>query len=106
MTPAAGADLLMARAWVNIETLLEQVSVPTLIIHVREGNIMPLEEAKLLVRSAAGAKLLIIKGNNHIAQPDEPAWAASKDAIMSYLCERKYERAGRRAHCSRMRGPA
>lgn len=84
VTPEAGARLLMARGDVNVEPILAQVSVPTLIIHIRDDNITPLDEAKRLARGIPGAQLVILEGRSHIIQDGEPAWDDIRKLISEF----------------------
>lgn len=74
LSPATGAELLAARADVNIADLLGQVRVPTLIIHARGDAVVPLSEGEFLAREISGAELVVLEGRNHILQADEDGW--------------------------------
>jgi len=74
LSPGTGAQLLAARAEVDIDELLAQVEVPTLIIHARDDRVVPLSEGEYLARNIAGARFAVLEGRNHILQEDEPAW--------------------------------
>lgn len=72
--PETGADLLMARADVNVESLLASVSVPTFVIHSRDDQVIPFAEGQLLAQNIPGASMSVFEGKNHIIQRDEPSW--------------------------------
>lgn len=80
--PETGAKLLMARADVNVEGLLPEVSVPTLVIHSKDDQVIPFEEGQLLAQKIPGAIMSVLEGKNHIIQRDAPAWRSfSKDLL-------------------------
>lgn len=82
--PETGADLLMARADVNVESQLASVSVPTRVIHSRDDQVIPFEEGQLLAQNIAGASLSVLEGKNHIIQRDEPSWPEFRDILLEF----------------------
>ena len=82
--PETGADLLMARADVNVESLLPKVSVPTLVIHSRNDQVIPFEEGQRLAQKIPGATMSALEGKNHIIQRDEPAWRAFSKSLLEF----------------------
>ena len=84
ITPDVGADLLLARAEVDVTEILDQVTVPTLIVHVRDEKIIPLSESEFLARRIPGAELLILDGDRHIIQLSDPGWVPMCNAIKSF----------------------
>jgi pimeloyl-ACP methyl ester carboxylesterase len=73
-TAEAGTDLLLSRAEIDITAELERVSVPTLIVHVRDDAVTQVAESELMARAIPGAELRVIAGSNHVLLQDEPAW--------------------------------
>jgi len=82
--PETGAELLSARAEVNVEYLLASVAVPTQIIHSKGDQVIPFEEGQLLAQKIPGATLSVLEGNNHIVQRDEPAWVQLKSDLLDF----------------------
>ena len=82
--PEAGADLLLARADVDVTRLLGEVSVPTLIIHARNDAVIPLAEGELLAREIPGSQLAIVEGCNHILQAEEQGWQEFCDLVRGF----------------------
>ena len=82
--PETGADLLMARADVNVERLLPEVSVPTQVIHSRDDQVIPFEEGQLLAQKIPGSVMSALEGRNHIIQRDEPAWRAFSETLLDF----------------------
>ncbi len=81
-TGALAAKLLECRGQVNIEPLLPEVRVPTLVIHGRDDGVVPIEEGRLLARAIPGAEFVELDSRNHILLEAEPAWARFQDAVL------------------------
>jgi pimeloyl-ACP methyl ester carboxylesterase/DNA-binding CsgD family transcriptional regulator len=84
ITPDVGADLLLARAEVDVTDILDQVTVPTLIVHLRNDKVCPLSESEFLARHISGAEFLILDGDRHIIQLSDPGWVPMCNAINSF----------------------
>lgn len=84
LSPDTGAELLLARAIVNVDHLLPQVTVPTLVVHVRGDQVVPVQESERLARGISGAKFVVLEGRNHIIQKDEPAWSEFCSAVEDF----------------------
>ena len=74
VSPETGAELLMARAEVNVEDMLSKVTVPTWIFHTRDDQVIPFEEGQILAQGIPNAQFKSLDGKNHIIQEAEPAW--------------------------------
>ena len=85
LSPATGAQLLAARAEVDINQLLAQVKVPTLVIHARDDRVVPLSEGEHLARNIAGANFAVLEGRNHILQEDEEAWGEFRHLMRDFV---------------------
>ena len=84
ISPAMAVRLLEARAHVDISDLLGQVRVPTLVIHARHDNVVPLAEGKLLAAGIAGADFLELDSHNHVLLAHEPAWTQFQQAVLEF----------------------
>jgi pimeloyl-ACP methyl ester carboxylesterase/DNA-binding winged helix-turn-helix (wHTH) protein len=58
----------------DVSDLLEQVSVPTLVIHSRDDGVQPLEQGRQLAARIPGAEFVVLEGSNHVILPQEKAW--------------------------------
>ncbi len=81
-TGEMAARLFDARASVNIEPLLGQVRVPTLVLHARDDQVVPVSEGRLLASAIPGAEFVELDSRNHILLESEPAWARFQDAVL------------------------
>lgn len=87
LSPENGAELLMARAEVDVESSLAKVTVPTLVIHARNDNVVPSDEGLLLAKGIPDSQLKILDGRNHILQKEEPAWRMFKAALLEFTLD-------------------
>jgi pimeloyl-ACP methyl ester carboxylesterase/DNA-binding CsgD family transcriptional regulator len=79
------ASLYGARAAVDIETVLPEVRVPTLVIHARDDEVIPAAEGRLLAAGIPGAEFVELDSRNHILLEHEPAWNRFQEAVLSFL---------------------
>jgi pimeloyl-ACP methyl ester carboxylesterase/DNA-binding CsgD family transcriptional regulator len=78
------ASLLAVRSHVDIQTLLPQVRVPTLVIHARGDLAVPASEGRLLAAGIPGAEYVELESVNHILLEDEPAWQRFRDTVLDF----------------------
>jgi pimeloyl-ACP methyl ester carboxylesterase/DNA-binding CsgD family transcriptional regulator len=79
------ASLFEARARVDISDLLGQVKTPTLILHARGDEVVPIAEGRLLASGISGAEFVELDSRNHILLEHEPAWQRFREAVLAFL---------------------
>jgi pimeloyl-ACP methyl ester carboxylesterase/DNA-binding CsgD family transcriptional regulator len=85
-TSAAGAEaLLYARGMVDVTALLSEVRTPTLVLHGRGDNVVPIAEGRLMAAGIAGAEFVELDSRNHVLLEHEPAWQRFRDAVSDFL---------------------
>jgi pimeloyl-ACP methyl ester carboxylesterase/DNA-binding CsgD family transcriptional regulator len=84
VAPDMAARLLEGRANVAIGELLEQVRVPTLVLHARGDEVVPFSEGRRLAAGIAGAEFVELDSVNHVLLAHEPAWGAFRDAVLQF----------------------
>ena len=84
-TGEAAARLLDARGSVDIESLLGQVRVPTLVLHARDDAVVPVSEGRLLAGAIPDAEFVELDSRNHVLLEDEPAWGRFQEAVLQFL---------------------
>jgi pimeloyl-ACP methyl ester carboxylesterase/DNA-binding CsgD family transcriptional regulator len=84
VAPAMAADLLQMRGEADIVELLDQVRVPTLVIHAAEDNVIPASEGKLIASRIPGAQFVELQSKNHILLEHEPAWTRFQEAVLDF----------------------
>jgi pimeloyl-ACP methyl ester carboxylesterase/DNA-binding CsgD family transcriptional regulator len=84
-SPAIAADLLRARANVDVKELLPKVSAPTLVIHAREDAAVPVWAGREVAALIPGAEFVELDSKNHILLEGEPAWERFCGAVSDFL---------------------
>jgi class 3 adenylate cyclase/pimeloyl-ACP methyl ester carboxylesterase len=79
------ARYLEAVGDVEIVSLLPLITVPTLVLHVRDDLRVPFECGRQIAASIPGARLIALPGRNHILRDSEPARAQLLDEIDRFL---------------------
>ena len=73
-SPEIAARLLETRATIDVLELLDRVQAPTLILHSRDDDVIPIEEGHILAAGIPGAQFVELDSKNHIILESEPAW--------------------------------
>jgi pimeloyl-ACP methyl ester carboxylesterase/DNA-binding CsgD family transcriptional regulator len=79
------ADLLQARSKVDISQSLADLRTPTLVLHARGDEVIPIAEGRLLAAGIPGAEFIELDSRNHILLEHEPAWQRFKEAVLAFL---------------------
>jgi pimeloyl-ACP methyl ester carboxylesterase/DNA-binding CsgD family transcriptional regulator len=79
------ANVLEARGAVDIAASLADVRTPTLVVHARDDEVVPIAEAHLLASGIPGAEFVELDSRNHILLAHEPAWQRFCDAVLEFL---------------------
>lgn len=78
------ASLYKARAAVDIESSLAQVRTPTLVLHARDDEVIPVQEGRLLAAGIPGAEFVELDSRNHILLESQPAWQRFQQAVLTF----------------------
>ena len=79
------ATLQEARAEVDVAAELGGVTTPTLVLHARGDEVIPLSEGRLLASGIPGAEFVELDSRNHILLEHEPAWARFREAVLAFV---------------------
>lgn len=79
------ARLLVMRAKVDVTDLLAEVHVPTLVIHARDDEIIPLAEGRRLAAGIADAQFVEVESRNHVLLEHEPAWQRFQETVLEFM---------------------
>jgi pimeloyl-ACP methyl ester carboxylesterase len=71
----------------DITDLLAQVSVPTLVMHVRGDLQQPFEAGRQMAAGIPRARFVALQGQNHILLPGEPAAARFQEELELFLAQ-------------------
>lgn len=83
-SPDLAGPLLRARAETDVTALLAQVRTPTLIVHARQDDVVPIAEGRLLATEIAGAQFVELESRNHVLLEDEPAWTRFQETMLDF----------------------
>jgi pimeloyl-ACP methyl ester carboxylesterase/DNA-binding CsgD family transcriptional regulator len=64
---------------------LDEITVPTLILHSVGDRMNDFERARVLAAGIPDARLVPLQSDNHIVLEDEPAWRVIVDEVTSFL---------------------
>jgi pimeloyl-ACP methyl ester carboxylesterase/AraC-like DNA-binding protein len=73
-SPENAVKLQRALSEIDARELLPKVTVPTLIFHARDDQVVPFAAGEELARHIPGASFVPLEGENHILLEKEPAW--------------------------------
>jgi len=83
-TAEIGATLMEARGDVDARELLPQVRVPTLVLHSKGDQVVPLSEGLRLAREIPDATFIQLDSSNHVLLEHEQAWQDFKQSVLEF----------------------
>ena len=84
-TAENGARIRIACHEIEVASLLPTIRVPTLVLHARHDNVVPLEQGRLLAASIPNARLVTLESDNHVLLAGEPAWEKFFEKVEDFL---------------------
>ena len=84
-TGEIAASLLEARGLMDISAALSQVRVPTLVLHARGDEVVPISEGRALASGIPGAEFVELDSRNHVLLEPEPAWQRFQEAVLAFV---------------------
>jgi pimeloyl-ACP methyl ester carboxylesterase/DNA-binding CsgD family transcriptional regulator len=84
-TAEIAARLLEARAVMDITSALPEVRTPTLVIHARGDEVVPVAEGRLLASGIPGAHFVELDSRNHVLLEHEPAWQRFQEEVLAFV---------------------
>ncbi len=70
---------------INVADLVNELRVPTLVMHVRGDHRVPFEEGRLIAAHTPGAKFIPLPGANHVILPQDEAMGVAVREICNFL---------------------
>ena len=58
---------------------------PTLVLHARDDEVVPVAEGRLLAGGIPGAEFVELDSRNHILLEHEPAWQRFREAVLDFV---------------------
>lgn len=83
-SPSMAARLIDSWGDVDIRSILAEIRVPTLIIHARNDQVVPISEGIEIASKIPGAEFVQLESCNHILLEDEPAWDRFQEAVLRF----------------------
>ena len=79
------ADIMRARAEVDVRALAPQVKAPTLVLHCEGDRVTPIALGRAIAASIPGAHFESLATDNHIPLGHEPAFERFCDAVVAFV---------------------
>jgi pimeloyl-ACP methyl ester carboxylesterase/DNA-binding CsgD family transcriptional regulator len=83
-SPEIAARLLESRAVIDVVDLLGQVQTPTLVLHSRDDDVVPIAEGRILAGGIPNAQFVELDSKNHVLLETEPAWKRFCDELLEF----------------------
>ncbi|WP_245513678.1 MULTISPECIES: alpha/beta hydrolase [unclassified Mesorhizobium] len=87
VSPDDAFRLQSAFSVIDVSELLEQVRVPTLVLHAREDNVAPVESGRTMAAGIPGARFFELESQNHILLEGEPAFDEFIAHVRAFVAE-------------------
>jgi class 3 adenylate cyclase/pimeloyl-ACP methyl ester carboxylesterase len=84
-SPECAAHYFEVVGNLDVRELLPQVKVPTLVMHVRDDLMVPIEAGRQMAAGIPGARFIALPGRNHLFLKHEPAAARFVEEINLFL---------------------
>ena len=84
-SPEIAARLLETRATIDVVDLLGKVQAPTLVLHSRDEDVIPIAEGHILAAGIPGAQFVELDSKNHILLGNEPAWERFCSEVLDFM---------------------
>jgi len=84
-SPENAARMQRVLSQIDVRDLLAKVTVPSLILHARDDQVVPFAAGEELARGIPGAMFVPLDGENHILLETEPAWPIFSKAVGEFL---------------------
>jgi pimeloyl-ACP methyl ester carboxylesterase/DNA-binding CsgD family transcriptional regulator len=83
-SPELAARLLESRTTIDVVDLLKQVRTPTLVLHSRDDDVVPIEEGHILAAEIPNAQFIELDSKNHVLLESEPAWERFCEEVLEF----------------------
>ena len=84
-SPETAARLLETRGAIDVMELLGKVHVPTLVLHSRDDDVVPIAEGHILAAGIPGAQFIELDSKNHILLETDPAWERFCSEVLNFM---------------------
>jgi pimeloyl-ACP methyl ester carboxylesterase/DNA-binding CsgD family transcriptional regulator len=80
----SAVTLLDARSAVDVSSLLSRVRTPTLVLHARDDEVIPIRKGRALAAGIPGAEFVELDSRNHVLLEAEPAWERFQQEVLRF----------------------
>jgi pimeloyl-ACP methyl ester carboxylesterase/DNA-binding CsgD family transcriptional regulator len=84
-SPDMAARIIESRATIDVMALLGKVRTPTLVLHSRDDDVVPISEGHILAAGISGAQFIELDSKNHVILETEPAWERFRDEVLEFI---------------------
>lgn len=84
-SPQNAARFQDAFGEIDVRHLLSQVRAPTIVLHSKGDQRIPLDQGRALAAGIPDAQFVTLNSRNHVLVDYEPAWQVCMQAINSFL---------------------
>ena len=86
-SPGNAARFQDAFGDIDVRDRLSLVSTPTIVLHSKDDQRIPLEQGRAMASGIPGARFVPLESRNHVLVDYEPAWRTCMDAVQGFLAE-------------------
>ncbi len=72
---------------IDVRDRLAEVRVPTIVLHSKDDQRIPLEHGRAVASAIPNARFVPLESRNHVLVDYEPAWRTCMDAVQDFLAE-------------------
>ncbi len=83
-SPEIAARLLESRASIDVTDLLPKIQTPTLVLHSRDDDVVPISEGRILASAIPNAQFIELDSKNHVLLESEPAWKRFCEEVLEF----------------------
>ena len=86
-SPEMAARIRQASYATDVSEPARQVTVPSLVMHLRDDAVAPFEEGRRLAALIPGARFVPLSGRSHIMGAADPAWREFVEGTLRFVGE-------------------
>ncbi|MCF3934757.1 alpha/beta fold hydrolase [Acuticoccus sp. M5D2P5] len=86
-SPENAARFQDAFGYIDVRDRLAAVQAPTIVLHSRDDQRIPLEQGRAIAAGIKNARFVPLDSRNHILLDREPAWKVCFDAVRRFIVE-------------------
>ncbi len=86
-SPQNAAKILSALGDADVSRELPRIKAPTLVVHSRRDEVVPMKDGIELASGIAGARFVPLDSPNHVWLADDPAWSVFTREVEQFLRE-------------------